>query len=165
MIVKVETRVNIGKRRQQESNIMKGISTTKLVSANNSNKVEQYINILYVIITLSLSQNIVSCLGVSRETTRDTRREGTRFSWFWVLVPRSSIRIQVLEGILVSEVYPSTPVCYDDDLYIISGSNNYMKFTSLLLSPELPGRDLFHAQWAHLCGELFFQQLTYRFVK
>ena len=80
MIVKVETRVNIGKRRQQESNIMKGISTTKLVSANNSNKVEQYINILYVIITLSLSQNIVSCLGVSRETTRDTRREGTRFS-------------------------------------------------------------------------------------
>ena len=82
MIVKVETRVNIGKRRQQESNVMKGISTTKLVSANNSNKVEQYINIniLYVIITLSLSQNIVSCLGVSRETTRDTRREGTRFS-------------------------------------------------------------------------------------
>ena len=80
MIVKVETRVNIGKRRQQVSNIIKGISTTKLVSANNSNKVEQYINILYVIITLSLSQNIVSCLGVSRETTRDTRREGTRFS-------------------------------------------------------------------------------------
>ena len=84
MIVKVETRVNIGKRRQQESNIMKGISTTKLVSANNSNKVEQsclqYINILYVIITLSLSQNIVSCLGVSRETTREGRKEGTRFS-------------------------------------------------------------------------------------
>ena len=84
MIVKVETRVNIGKRRQQESNIMKGISTTKLVSPNNSNMVEQsclqYINILYVIITLSLSQNIVSCLGVSRETTRDGRKEGTRFS-------------------------------------------------------------------------------------
>ena len=87
MIVKVETRVNIGKRRQQESNIkyiMKGISTTKLVSANNSNKVEQlclqYINILYVIITLSLSQDIVSCLRVSRETTRDERKEGSRFS-------------------------------------------------------------------------------------
>ena len=80
MIVKVETRVNIGKRWQQESNIMKGISTTKLVSANNSNKVEQYINILYVIITLSLSQDIVSCLRVSRETTRDERKEGSRFS-------------------------------------------------------------------------------------
>ena len=92
---------------------MKGITTTKLVSANNSDKEEQlclqYINILYVIITLSLSQNIVSCLGVSRETTRDGRKEGTRFSWFSVLVPRSSITIQVLEGILVSEVYPSTP--------------------------------------------------------
>ena len=80
MIVKVETRVNIGKRRQQESNIMKGISTTKLVSANNSNKVEQYINILYVIITLSLSQNTVSRLGVSRETTRDWTKERTWFS-------------------------------------------------------------------------------------
>ena len=52
-------------------------------SANNSNKVEQsclqYINILYVIITLSLSQNIVSRLGVSRESTRDGRKEETRF--------------------------------------------------------------------------------------
>ena len=64
----------------------------------------------------------------------------------------------------MSSKEPAAARCYDDDLYIISGSNNYMKFTSLLLSPELPGRDLFHAQWARLYGELFFQQLTYKFV-